>query len=628
VTVSEESLQSSVAELHPVPDAADAEQPVTPANTSAGFPYAVRQTVSWLWRSANRLRRTANWLWLWRGGYRLWRGGYRRCYITGIQTVRFCRYAGKRTGRFLRPVLRVAGKILDWLLLNHLRGIRREFRRIRDGFTAARLRIRNASRRNILLGLLALLQLPFLAVRRHWRSAGAILNLLAPVAATFALVTVIQYWQGVTFALHIEYEGEKLGFISNESVFDAAAELAAGRVINVDDSFHVARTPRLSLEIVQEDKILTDEMLCDEILNTYGDQIARVSGLYIDGVFEGAVSSRWELDKMLSSILDSYKIGAENEIVSFHRDVKVVDGQYPVSAVKSAEDLYKELTYTTMGKSTYTVVDGDTPIGIAAKNNMTLEQLEQLNPDLYSLMRTDKEILIAHAKHYLPVSVSRRVTYTEPIPYNSITENNPSAYTGESSIKTQGVEGERTIVDDVILVDEEEVQRVNISKTETTPPVTQVILIGTKVRPKPTPAPAPPAVIGPSGDGKATGRFTWPCPAVTRVYQGYRGGHRAWDFSSGSVPIFNQPVVAADGGVVIRANYYGGYGNCVIIDHGGGLQTLYAHLNSFSIAAGQQVSQGQQIGRVGRTGNSSGAHLHFEVRLNGNSVNPGNYSYY
>ena len=88
---------------------------------------------------------------------------------------------------------------------------------------------------------------------------------------------------------------------------------------------------------------------------------------------------------------------------------------------------------------------------------------------------------------------------------------------------------------------------------------------------------------------------------------------------------YGSPVVAADGGTVIQAGWNGGYGYCVTIDHGNGLSTLYAHNSSLLVKVGQKVAQGEQIAKLGSTGNSTGPHCHWEVRVNGKAVNPMGY---
>ena len=81
-------------------------------------------------------------------------------------------------------------------------------------------------------------------------------------------------------------------------------------------------------------------------------------------------------------------------------------------------------------------------------------------------------------------------------------------------------------------------------------------------------------------------------------------------------------VYACDSGTVVLAEWYGGYGNCIMIDHGNGYKTLYGHLSVISVSNGQTVSQGETIGQVGSTGNSTGPHLHLEVYKNGSRIDP------
>ncbi len=84
-------------------------------------------------------------------------------------------------------------------------------------------------------------------------------------------------------------------------------------------------------------------------------------------------------------------------------------------------------------------------------------------------------------------------------------------------------------------------------------------------------------------------------------------------------------ISAAESGTVVTAAYHYSYGNYVIIDHGNGLSTLYAHCSSLAVSAGETVTKGQTIAYVGSTGNSTGPHLHFEVRINGSRVDPSSY---
>ena len=88
---------------------------------------------------------------------------------------------------------------------------------------------------------------------------------------------------------------------------------------------------------------------------------------------------------------------------------------------------------------------------------------------------------------------------------------------------------------------------------------------------------------------------------------------------------YGAQILAAASGTVVTAGWVSGYGNYTVIDHGGGLMTAYGHQSSFAVSVGDVVTQGQVIGYVGSTGNSTGPHLHFEVYVNGSTVDPKSY---
>ncbi|MGJ3245778.1 MAG: murein hydrolase activator EnvC family protein [Elainellaceae cyanobacterium] len=119
----------------------------------------------------------------------------------------------------------------------------------------------------------------------------------------------------------------------------------------------------------------------------------------------------------------------------------------------------------------------------------------------------------------------------------------------------------------------------------------------------------------------ANGRLTSGFGYRVHPILGYRRFHAGIDFGA----TYGSTIRAADSGRVIFAGWYGGYGRAVVIDHGGNLTTLYAHTSQVYVAEGQIVQQGEAIAAIGSTGLSTGPHLHFEVRVNGEPVNPMNY---
>ena len=183
-------------------------------------------------------------------------------------------------------------------------------------------------------------------------------------------------------------------------------------------------------------------------------------------------------------------------------------------------------------------------------------------------------------------------------------------YQGTRNVITAGVSGKKDVVYEITRVNHRVIERKVLSETVLSEPTTEVVIVGTKVKPKT----APTGVLIRPYYGAVTARF------------GSRGSrwvssHTGIDYAGNT----GDAVVAADGGTVTFAGWNGSYGNMIKISHGNGLETCYAHLSSISVSYGQQIAQGATIGAVGNTGNSTGPHLHFEVRKNGTYQDPANY---
>ena len=176
---------------------------------------------------------------------------------------------------------------------------------------------------------------------------------------------------------------------------------------------------------------------------------------------------------------------------------------------------------------------------------------------------------------------------------------------------TEGHDGIQECVDKIYLVNGTETKRETVSQKMISEAVDKVVLTGTKKRPK-------------TGSGVSSGSLMWPVPSLRTIttYFTWRWGSFHYGIDISGSGAYGKTIVAADGGVVTSAGWDGGYGNRVVIRHNGSISTLYGHCSKLLVTPGQRVSKGQAVARVGSTGNSTGAHCHFEVIQNGRKVNP------
>lgn len=280
--------------------------------------------------------------------------------------------------------------------------------------------------------------------------------------------------------------------------------------------------------------------------------------------------------------------------------------------------LEKALSFLHSGASqegVYTVVEGDAFEKIANKYSLSYDQLKALNPGINEeSIEIGQTFRVAVSDPMLHVLVEKEAYTVETLAYEKEVVEDSTMYKGETKIVQEGKEGKAAHT--YIIKEENGIQREkNITKEEILQePVKHIVHKGTM---------EVPAVKAENGTG--TGSFTWPTNGgYISSKQGYRWGkmHKGIDIARPD----SYEIKAAENGVVVSAGFdNGGYGNQIIIDHNNGYKTVYAHLDSIAVNVGDTVTQGQQIGIMGQTGDSTGTHLHFEVYKDGALQNPLDY---
>ena len=371
--------------------------------------------------------------------------------------------------------------------------------------------------------------------------------------------------------------------------------------------------PTYTLTAAHKDDLTDVETLSNRLITASGGTLEEASGFYLEGKFMGAVKNGDKLLDYLVNILERDKTGAEDETVSFIKSMALKQGLYPSSSVIPMHKLAEKISGNEQVEKVYIIESGDTPIGVASKNDMPYAELMALNPEIETaaFFRAGNEVLISRAESYLATKVTRTEVYEEDIPFgvDSIPDDRyPQGYTVTVS---NGIPGRQTVTANITYIDGIEESRTILKNVVTKEPVNKVVRAGTMTPQQYV------AGLDQSGSG-----FIW--PVDWGFFNGSLGsywGHTGMDIAGN----YGAPIRASRSGTVVRSAWYGPYGMHVIIDHGSGVTTLYAHMSQKYVAVGQYVVQGEMIGLVGRTGNVTGPHLHFEVRINGRYMDPVKY---
>ncbi len=411
----------------------------------------------------------------------------------------------------------------------------------------------------------------------------------------------------LSVGIKIIVDGEPIGYMYSRSEYNEAVSFVEKRASEIlERPYSVTANVRFELGVVPRESVISKQQLQSFFFSGIED-VSMLYAITVDGQVVGASKNRDTLQAMLDELL---YVNDKAVKARFAQDVQITQRYVDASYLLSHDEIRQKLTSKIHTARTYKVKSGDTINNVAKANGLTRADLIELNPSLKSgNLRAGKELIIAKEIPFLSVEAVRRVEYTETIPFETKKVESSSLYKGSTRVKVNGRVGVKTTVADVTYVDNKEVSRNIISSNVTREPVTKVIEVGTKARPKTV----------------ATGVMSRPVKgAIISSNYGYRRGsfHKGVDFALAK----GSRVSAADGGTVTYAGWKrGGWGYLVIINHGNGRETYYAHNSKVTVSVGQKVAKGEQIAKVGSTGNSSGPHVHFEVHVNGRHVNPFKY---
>ena len=439
------------------------------------------------------------------------------------------------------------------------------------------------------------------------------------LAAAAVSVVLMAALVSVSFSTCYEVvlDGESVCYVENSAELDSVLndlkeEANAASKVDLADA-------ELATDITVEakHKIFVDTASKEELTEILADKVSwQVPGASItvgDGETVLAFASLEDAQAVLDTLTQnavSQNEGAEILGTSFYEDVQVAEANVDADEILTQEEALEVIAAGKEAVKIHTIVSGESLWSIAIDNGTSVSTLNELNPGLREdRLQIGQEIKLNKIEPLINVVVEKVVTVSEAIPYGETVKESSSLLKGETEVVTQGVEGSKDVTYQISEYNGNTLEKVVLSEVVTKEPVNKVINKGTSV------------VASSSRSG--SGSLNWPTSgSITSPY-----GYRSSGFHTG-IDIANKKgttVVAAAGGKVVSAGWSGSYGYCIIVDHGNGMKTRYAHLSKISCSVGQTVLRGEKIGEVGSTGNSTGPHLHFEVIINGSTKNPINY---
>lgn len=415
-----------------------------------------------------------------------------------------------------------------------------------------------------------------------------------------------------TRAFDVYLGTEKIGTTRNEEDIETIIEFLKADLSNTYKAEIVLdKEVKFEPTHVRESEIVSNTDF-NKILKSKVSFLVAAQSLVVDGEEIGLVKTLDDAEMILDKIKEPY-IASDDENanikeVSLLEDVKIVTKEISFNELTTPEELIQTIKDGGEEKKIHTIEVGENFWTIGKIYGLNPYDIEAANPDKDQLkLKPGDEINLVMAKSLITVTTVEEVEYIEDIEFEVIVETNDSMFTNEKKIKVEGQRGKTKIVANEIKHNGVLVEKEVLNEEIIEEPTNQVVIKGTKELPKTA----------------ATGVLMMPTRGRLSSGYGSRWGrmHRGIDIAAPTGTAIN----AADGGTVSFSGYKNSFGYMVEINHGNGLVTRYAHCSKLLVKKGEKVYKGQQIAKVGNTGNSTGPHLHLEVLKNGVHQNPSKY---
>ena len=430
--------------------------------------------------------------------------------------------------------------------------------------------------------------------------------IVAAILIVFDMFTVYEY----------VYNGKVLGYVKEQEevtdVLDVAARNLSKNNNNAGVQFAVNQN--ITFNLVDSRGKSTDDS--DTVVNKliYMTDIETEAYAVYDGDKAVAVlKDEEDAAKLLKQTQDELSTpdrGMELVSSKFINDLSTRPVNVLLGSIKS-NAAAKDLMINGGQMNTYHLVEtGETAESLAQEFGVAVTDIyDENNKNVVEDIEQGDKVCIRSMVDPVSVEMVEKGSIKEVLRYETIKEETDEYYKGDAILKQEGQDGIQVFHGTITKVGGVETKRkASKEPEELQEKIDKIIIVGTAERPKTA----------------ATGTFIMPINSyvITSEFGGRWGRmHEGMDFGAGT----GTPIYASDGGTVIRAGYFGGYGLCVDVDHGNGVFTRYGHCSAVFVSAGDLVYQGQHIAAVGSTGWSTGPHLHFEVRINGAAQNPRNY---